>query len=184
MPFRIVPLEHADQRTATVSLPPGGRKNTVSADAWAILAEIESDDVTTVLGLLAEADVAGYAVVPGGQRARAIGNYHLYVDAMQYGQAEAAMMAFLRSKPRSVDMPVVRRTRRATSRRRVVPVALRRLAENDAVKTVMGVLGGAAFLALACCYVYLRGAASFPTVHDVHHATHTQQAPGTAPSAP
>jgi hypothetical protein len=184
MPFRIVPLDIADQRTAMVSLPPGGRKNTVSADTWAVLAEIESDDVATVLERLAEAGVAGYAVVPGGQRARAIGHYHLYVDAMKYGQAEAAMMAFLRSKPRSVDMPVARRTSRATTRRRVVPVALRRLAKNDAVKTVMGVLGGAAFLALACLYVYLRGSTSFPTVHDVHHTTHTQQAPGTAPSAP
>ncbi len=182
MPFRIVPLEHADQRTAIVSLPPGGRKNTVSADSWAILAEIESEDVATVLDRLGAAGVGGYAVVPGGQKARAIGRYHVYVDAMQYGQAEAAMMAFLRSKPRPVDMPAVRRPRRP--RRPVVPVALRRLAKNDAVQTVMGVLGGAVFLALACYYVYLKGSTSFPTVHDVHHTPHTQQAPGTAPSAP
>jgi hypothetical protein len=183
MPFRIVPLDNADQRTAMVSLPPGGRKNSVSADSWAILAEIESGDVTTVLDLLAEAGVGGYAVVPGGQRARAIGRYHLYVDAKQYGHGEAAMMTFLRSKPPPVDVPTVRRPRRP--RRNVVPVPLRRLAKNNVVQTAMGVLGGAAFLALACYYVYLKGSTSFPTVHDVHqHGTPTQQAPGAGPSAP
>ena len=183
MPFRIVPLENADQRTAMVSLPPGGRKNSVSANSWAILAEIESGDVATVLDLLAEASVGGYAVVPGGQKARAIGRYHLYVDAMQYGQGEAAMMAFLRSKPRPVDMPAVGRPSRA--RRNLIPVALRRLARNDAVRTAMSVLGGAAFLAVACYYVYVKGSTSFPTVHDVHqHGTPTQQAPGAGPSAP
>jgi hypothetical protein len=166
-----------------LSLPPGGRKNSVSADSWAILAEIESGDVATVLDRLAEGGIGGYAVVPGGQKARAIGRYHLYVDAMQYGQGEAAMMAFLRTKPREVDVPAARRPSRA--RRNVVPVALRRLAKNNVVQTTASVLGGVVFLALACYYVYLKGSTSFPTVHDVHqHGTNTQQVPGTGPSAP
>lgn len=82
----------------TYWLPPGGRGNGVSADTWVLLAELEADYVTTVLDLLAEADVGGYVAAPGGQRARANGCHHLYVDTMRYHRAEDVLMLFLRGK--------------------------------------------------------------------------------------
>ena len=48
-------------------LPPGGKDNGVWADTWAIIADLESDDVAEVLNLLAEADVGGYVAIPGGR---------------------------------------------------------------------------------------------------------------------
>ena len=49
------------------------------------IADIDSADVSTVLDLLAAADVGGYAAVPGGRRARARGPvpHSLWVDAMR-----------------------------------------------------------------------------------------------------
>jgi hypothetical protein len=80
-------------------LPPGGRDNGVWADTWVIIADLGSGDVTTVLDLLAEADVGGYVAVPGGQRVRAKGPvcHRLWVDLMQYHRAEDVLMRFLRT---------------------------------------------------------------------------------------
>jgi hypothetical protein len=63
-----------------------------------LIAELELRDITAVLDLLANADVAGYATLPGGQKAHAIGHYHLYVDRMRYHQAEDVLMVFLHGK--------------------------------------------------------------------------------------
>jgi hypothetical protein len=99
MPFRIAPLDEDDARSNTkLYLPPGGRHNNVSADTWAMIAELELRDVTAVLDLLAKADVAGYAAIPAGQKAHAIGHYHLYVDRMMYHRAEELLMVFLHGK--------------------------------------------------------------------------------------
>ncbi len=80
-------------------LPPGGRDNGVWADTWELIADLESDEVATVLDLLAAADIGGYAAIPGGRRARARGPvaYTLWVDAMQYGPAGDMLIRFMRS---------------------------------------------------------------------------------------
>ena len=92
-------LHDLAQRPIMFWLPPGGRDNAVWADTWVILADIGSGDVTTVLDLLAEADVGGYVAVPGGQKAaRAKGPvcHRLWVDRVQYHRAEDVLMRFLR----------------------------------------------------------------------------------------
>ncbi len=83
-------------------LPPGGRDNGVWADTWELIADLESAEVTTVLDLLAAAEVGGYAAIPGGRRARARGPvpHTLWVDAMQYGLAEDVLIRFMRRSRR------------------------------------------------------------------------------------
>jgi hypothetical protein len=99
MPSRILPIDEYEERhDPMVYLPPGGRHNDVSADVWVPIAELELRDVTVILGLLADADVGGYAALPGGQRAHSIGHYHLYVDRMKYNRAEEVLMVFLHGK--------------------------------------------------------------------------------------
>jgi hypothetical protein len=80
-------------------LPPGGRDNGVWADTWELIADLESTEVTTVLDLLAAAEIGGYAAIPGGRRARARGPvpHTLWVDAMQYGLAEDVLISYMRS---------------------------------------------------------------------------------------
>jgi len=83
-------------------LPPGGRDNGVWADTWELLTDLDSDDVATVLDLLAALDVGGYAAIPGGRRARARGpvSHTLWVDAMQYGLAEDVLIRFMYARAR------------------------------------------------------------------------------------
>jgi hypothetical protein len=76
----LIPLDELKQRSVTYWLPPGGRGNGVGADTWVKLAELETGYATTILDLLAEANVGGYVTIPGGQKARADGRYHLYVS--------------------------------------------------------------------------------------------------------
>jgi hypothetical protein len=94
----LIPMEELKRHGVMYWLPPGGRGNGVSADTWLLLAELEAGYVTTVLDLLAEADVGGYVASPGGQRAHANRCDHLYVDAMRYHRAEDVLMLFLRGK--------------------------------------------------------------------------------------
>jgi hypothetical protein len=96
----IRPLEDIAACDIPYWLPPGGTDNGVWADAWGLIADIDSADVATVLDLLAAADVGGYAAVPGGRRARARGPvpHSLWVDAMQYGLAEDVLIMFMRSR--------------------------------------------------------------------------------------
>lgn len=86
-------------------LPPGGSDNGVWADTWALIADIDSGDVSTILGLLANADVGAYAAVPGGRRARARGPVPrtLWVDAMQYGLAQDVLITFMRERDRGAQ---------------------------------------------------------------------------------
>jgi hypothetical protein len=94
----IRPLEDIAACEIPYWLPPGGSDNGVWADTWALIADLETSHVPTVLGLLATADIGGYAAVPGGRRARARGPvpHSLWVDAMQYGRAEDVLIRFMR----------------------------------------------------------------------------------------
>jgi len=85
-------------------LPPGGIDNGVWASAWAELADLDSDDVAPVLGLLADADVGGYVGTPGGissRRHRVI--HRLWVDSLRYHRAEDVLMAYLHNRHRHTD---------------------------------------------------------------------------------
>ena len=94
-------------------LPPGGKDNGVWADTWAIIADLESDDVAEVLNLLAEADVGGYVAIPGGQKSRARGPVcqRLWVDSVQYHRAEDVLIRFHRDRQRTGGYPVSARSR-------------------------------------------------------------------------
>ena len=96
----IRPLEDVASREISYWLAPGGRDNGVWADIWVMMADLETDDASEVLDLLAKADVGGYAAIPGGRRARAKQPVRtcLWVDAMQYGRAEDVLMRFLRAR--------------------------------------------------------------------------------------
>ena len=96
----IRPLEDVASREISYWLAPGGRDNGVWADIWVLIADLETDDASEVLDLLAKADVGGYTAIPGGRRPRAKGPVcaHLWVDAMQYGRAEDVLMRFMRGR--------------------------------------------------------------------------------------
>jgi hypothetical protein len=96
----IRPLEDIASCEIPYWLPPGGIDNGVWADTWELIADLDSADVATVLGLLAIAEVGGYVAIPGGRRARARGPvpYSLWVDAMQYGLAEEVLIKFMQSR--------------------------------------------------------------------------------------
>lgn len=96
----IRPLEDIASCEIPYWLPPGGIDNGVWADTWELIADLDSADVATVLGLLAIAEVGGYVAIPGGRRARARGPvpYSLWVDAMQYGLAEEVLIKLMQSR--------------------------------------------------------------------------------------
>jgi len=98
MSSQIRPLEDLTSFGVAYWLPPGGRDNGVWADIWVAIADLESDDASTVLDLLANADVGGYVAIPGGIRAKARGPVcpRVWVDAMQYGRAEDVLIRFMR----------------------------------------------------------------------------------------
>jgi hypothetical protein len=100
MSSQIRPLEDLAQFGIAYWLPPGGRDNGVWADTWVAIADLESGDAGVVLGLLANADIGGYAAVPGGTRARARGPVctRVWVDALQYGVAEDVLIRFMRAR--------------------------------------------------------------------------------------
>jgi hypothetical protein len=96
----IRPLEDVASREISYWLAPGGSDNGVWADIWVLIADLETDDASEVLDLLAMADVGGYTAIPGGCRARAKGPVcaRLWVDGMQYGRAEDVLMRFMRAR--------------------------------------------------------------------------------------
>jgi hypothetical protein len=98
----IRPLEDIAALGIPYWLPPGGRDNGVWATTWELIADLDSTDVPTVLGMLAAADIGGYAAVPGGRRARVRGSvpHSLWVDAMQFGRAEDLLIGFMRRRAR------------------------------------------------------------------------------------
>jgi hypothetical protein len=98
----IRPLEDIASCEIPYWLPPGGKDNGVWADVWVLIADLESDDASEVLDLLAQADVGAYVAIPGGTRARARGPVRcgLWVDAMQYGHAEDVLIRFMRGRHR------------------------------------------------------------------------------------
>jgi len=100
MTSQIRPLEDLTQFHIAYWLPPGGRDNGVWADVWVAIADLQSDDASAVLDLLARADVGGYVAVPGGRKAAARGPVlsRVWVDAMQYGVAEDVLIRFMRAR--------------------------------------------------------------------------------------
>ena len=100
MSSQIRPLDDVAARGMAYWFAPGGTDNGVWADTWVLLADLDSDDATTVLDLLARADVGGYATTSGGRRARARGPVPLtlWVDAMQYGLAQDVLIRFMRDR--------------------------------------------------------------------------------------
>jgi hypothetical protein len=98
MSSQIRPLEDLSSFGIAYWLAPGGRDNGVWADIWVVIADLESDDASAVLDLLADADIGGYAAIPGGRRARARGPvcWRVWVDGMQYGLAEDVLIRFMR----------------------------------------------------------------------------------------
>ncbi|MFG1930548.1 hypothetical protein ACGFK1_07800 [Mycobacterium sp. NPDC048908] len=100
MTSQIRPLEDLTRFSIAYWLPPGGRDNGVWADIWVAIADLESAEASTFLELLANADVGGYAAVPGGRRARAQGPVcsRVWVDAMQYGLAEDVLIRYMRAR--------------------------------------------------------------------------------------
>ena len=81
-------------------LPPGGKDNGVWADKWALISDLDADDIAEVLYRLADADIGGYVAIPGGRRARARGpvGYSLWVDLTQYHRAENMLMLWMRGR--------------------------------------------------------------------------------------
>jgi hypothetical protein len=172
---RVMQLEELKQRSVMYWLPPGGRDNGVWADTWVILAELEAGDATAVLDLLAEADIGGYVAIPAGQKARANGCHHLYVDMMQYQRAVDVLMLFLRGKGSHSDGagtaakgPSTRNSIEV-SRWCVIAAVIRQLTMKEALRKVIWVLIAAALIALALTFVYYAGSARFPAVHPSPH---------------
>lgn len=98
MSSQIRPLEDVASFDIAYWLSPGGRDNGVWADIWVVIADLEPADAGEVLDLLAQADVGGYAAIPGGARARGPVCSRLWVDAMQYGVAEDVLIRFMRAR--------------------------------------------------------------------------------------
>jgi hypothetical protein len=170
----VLPLEELAQRSVMYWLPFDGWDNGVWADTWVILADIENEDVTAVLDLLAEADVGGYVVIPHGQKARAGGRHHLYVDTMRYHRAEDVLMLFLRGKEPRPDG--ARRAARRTAANvtqvrhsRAIAPMISRLALKDAMRRAIWVLIGAILIALALAGAYYTGPAFYPSVRQGPH---------------
>lgn len=171
----VIPLEKLAQRSMMYFLPPGGRDNGLWADTWVIIADIETEHVTAVLDLLAEADVGGYATIPHGPKARADGRYHLYVDTMRYHRAEDVLMVYLRGKPRP-DAPRAVTKTPTTRNARLIPqsrmgAAVSRLATKDATRKTIWVLIGAALIALVLAGAYYIGPTYYPSACADCHRT-------------
>jgi len=96
------PLGNPAQFDVMFWLPPGGIDNGVWATYWAELADLESDDVDLVLGLLADGDVGGYVATPGGhaRNRERPPIRRLWVDSLAYHRAEDILMAYFNHKNR------------------------------------------------------------------------------------
>jgi hypothetical protein len=94
------PLSDLSHRPIAFWLPPGGADNGVWASNWAELADLDLDDIATVLALLARAGIGGYVATPGGRARRHRKQVHrLWVDSLQYHRAEDVLMAHLNRRP-------------------------------------------------------------------------------------
>jgi hypothetical protein len=153
--------------------PFGGRDNGVWADTWVILADIETAHVTAVLDLLGEAELGAYVATPRGQKPRASGRHHLYVDLQQYHRAEDVLMLFLRGKePRPEGVATGAKATRTTDlipqpRPSVIAAVIKQLIVNHAVRTVVSVVIYAGLIGLAMTIAYYTGPVFHPTVHSV-----------------
>ncbi len=70
MPSRILPMEEIEQLGPNYFLPPGGQDNGVTATMWAVVADLDTGDVSAVLSLLADAGVGAYAAATSGLKPR------------------------------------------------------------------------------------------------------------------
>ena len=162
----VIPLAELKQRSAMYWLPPCGRDNGVWADTWTCLPDIETDDVTAVLGLLADADVGGYAAISRGRNGRTDGYSHLYVDMMCYHRAEDVLMLYMRAKGPRADHPRTAAKKPATCD--VTPMRRTR-GIAPVISQVIGGLMFAALIALGLTFAYTAGPAYHPCVHPSPH---------------
>ena len=98
MPSRIIPMEELEQRDVMYWLPPNGQDNGVQATMWIPLAEIDVDDVSSVLTKLADAGVGAFAAKRPGREPRAACHRRLYVDTTKTLQATDLLMLLLRGR--------------------------------------------------------------------------------------
>jgi hypothetical protein len=96
----VTPASRALPARHHVLVAAGGRRQRVSASAWAELADLDAAEVAPVLRLLADADVGGYVGKPGGgiKRPDRRAIHRLWVDSLQYHRAEDVLMAFLHNR--------------------------------------------------------------------------------------
>ena len=188
MPYvRIIPMEELKQRDVAFWLPPGGKYNSVWADTWVILAEIEARDSTTVLDLLADADVGGYIATPSGRQGRANDCQHLYVDRSQYDRAVDVMMLFLRGKGPGPDSPpelTKRPAAKAAARASLfgaIAASVRPVTMKPLVQRAILVAAVAIAIALGIAVIYLKEIAYFHALHHVPADTHHTQVIGPPP---
>jgi hypothetical protein len=109
-----VPDSLAARRGRLWWLPGGGQGNGLDDDAWAPVLEVSEQIVPTLLKVLRDAGVPGYAAParPAAARLRARskfpGAYRIWVGASAYGEAESALLAVMPQRTREA-------TRRADS---------------------------------------------------------------------
>ena len=94
----IRPLEDIASCEIPYWLPPGGRDNGVWADMWVLVGDLEPDDASEALDLLAKADVGGYAAIRAGAEPTGQGPVCccLWVDACNTAAPRTMLMRFLR----------------------------------------------------------------------------------------
>ncbi len=161
------PLENLKRRSVMFWLPPAGRDNGVWADTWVQLATFEPGDATTVLELLAKADVGGYAAARRGRKGAIDGRHDVYVDRMRYHEAQDVVMLFLRGKappPGETKAPSTRPPRGGSAT--VSPKAGRRRAIKNHLGNAIGVMILAGVIALGLAWLYYEGASRFPVAHS------------------
>jgi hypothetical protein len=165
MPSRLLPIEELEHLETKFWLPAGGRENGVDATTWAVLAELEGDEVSPVLSKLAAANVAGRVVTIAGAAAlRGDARHRLYVDAMRYNEALDALMLALRGKDNRELSDYVPRRRPSKSPSPNTTPARRQLAQI-ALRVGQWILIAATF-ALMLGIGYATASHRFPVVHS------------------
>jgi hypothetical protein len=97
-----IPAEQTGLRGRLRWLPPGGYRNGLDDEAWALALEVSERVVPTVLCALAEAGVPAYAAPASSQDSRLKGRtgrpepYQLWVGASASGRAETTLARMMR----------------------------------------------------------------------------------------
>jgi hypothetical protein len=97
-----IPAEQTGRRGRLLWLPPGGYRNGLDDEAWALVLEVSERAVPTVLCALAEAGVPAYAAPASSadgrleDRAGRPEPYQLWVGASASGRAEMTLARLMR----------------------------------------------------------------------------------------